>query len=201
MNLICTVTSGPYEGSFQIAGKTIALVRSLLEPIFNIPTDALSVVNGTPVTDEDSVLSPGARLDFLNDDGFKGLGELLTPEVIQNRWNITEDQYRELCEMGLPTISLGGGPRHPEVAVDEWFRSRRVLTEVTENRPQPEPAPAGKPGRKATTKDIAVFVNELRRQTKTWKEIHAACKRQFPGRIKSRHQVRSAWERHFKGKK
>jgi hypothetical protein len=130
MRTLCTVACGPYEGSFQVAGKSVAHTRSLLKTLFNIPTDALPVVNGAPVVGEDNLLSPGDRLDFVKDDGFKGLGELLTPSEIQGRWNISEAQYRELCEMGLPTIRLAGEPRHPEMAVDEWFRGRCALLPV-----------------------------------------------------------------------
>jgi hypothetical protein len=199
MNAVCTVSAGPYDEVRAVAGRTVAHVRSHLRQLFNIPECALAVCNGDPV-EEEFVLPPGARLEFLNDAGFKGLGALLTPDEIQRRWNISEAQYRELCEMGLPTIRLSGTDRHPEVAVDEWFRSRGTTTEITENHPTPQPAPKGKPGRKATTKDIAVFVNELKAQKKTWKEMFVACKRAFPGRITSQDQVRSAWERHFKGK-
>src|SRR5947208_2661595 len=43
-----------------------------------------------------------------------------------------------------------------------------------------EPAPAGRPGRRNTTADIAVVANGLKAQGKTWKEILAACKGRFP---------------------
>ncbi len=67
--------------------------------------------------------------------------------------------------------------------------------------PTSAPAPKGKPGRKTSTADIAVVANSLKGQGKTWKEIVAACKRQFPGRVKNVEQVRTIWRRHFGNKK
>ncbi len=60
--------------------------------------------------------------------------------------------------------------------------------------------PKGKPGRRNTTGDIAVVANDLRAQRKTWKEILAACKSLFPGRVKSVEQVRTIWRRRYGGK-
>ena len=52
-----------------------------------------------------------------------GVGDLLTPEQLMQRWQITGEQYQQLLKDGLPTIRfLDGTVRHPEVAVDEWFR-------------------------------------------------------------------------------
>jgi hypothetical protein len=67
--------------------------------------------------------------------------------------------------------------------------------------PAYDPARKGKPGRRNTTADIAQVANELKAQDKTWKEIVAACKSRFPGRITSLEQVRSIWRRRYEGKK
>jgi hypothetical protein len=64
-----------------------------------------------------------------------------------------------------------------------------------------KPAPKGKPGRRNKTGDIALVANDLKTQGKTWKEIVAACKSRFPGRVKSVEQVRTIWRRRFGGKK
>jgi len=108
----------------------------------------LPVVNGDPVADENYMLSPGVRLDFVKDDGFKGLGDLLTPAEIQGRWKITEDQYRELLKLHLPAIELKGETRHPEEAVDEWCRRMGWLTEGRIASPQSlAPVPMAPPSR------------------------------------------------------
>jgi excisionase family DNA binding protein len=52
-----------------------------------------------------------------------GVGDLLTPEQLIQRWHITAEQYHQLLQAGLPTIRFADGAvRHPEVAVDEWLR-------------------------------------------------------------------------------
>lgn len=81
-------------------------------------------------------------------------------------------------------------------AVDAFAASARG-----KHRRTCEPAPKGKPGRPNTTDDIAVVVNDLKAQGKTWKEIFAACKGRFPGRVKSVEQLRTIWRRRFGGKK
>jgi hypothetical protein len=63
-----------------------------------------------------------------------------------------------------------------------------------------EPAPKGRPGRRNTTADIAVVANDLKAQGKTWKEILAACKSRFPGRVRTLEQVRTIWRRRYEGK-
>jgi len=56
--------------------------------------------------------------------GFKGLGDLLTPKELMARWRLNTEQYRELRDRGLPTISFADGTaRHPEVLVDQWWKS------------------------------------------------------------------------------
>jgi hypothetical protein len=63
------------------------------------------------------------------------------------------------------------------------------------------PATQGRPGRRNTTADIALVANDLKAEGKTWKEILAACKSRFPGRVTSVEQLRTIWRRRFGGKK
>jgi hypothetical protein len=88
-----------------------------------VDPEAQAVVNGDAV-DDDFVVPSAATISFIKPPGQKGLGDLLTPAQVKRRWKLTESQYQELFKMGLPAIELDGEPRHPEVAVDEWFRSR-----------------------------------------------------------------------------
>lgn len=133
MNVPCQVIYGPYQATLEVAGQTVGDVRLLLGHIFNIPEDSLPVVDGVPVEgEEDFVVPANARLEFVKDGGFKGLGDLLLPDELIRRWRISEAQYRELCDLGLPTIQLAGETRHPEEAVDEWFRIRVARLPVPE---------------------------------------------------------------------
>jgi len=63
------------------------------------------------------------RLADVKRRGRKGVGDLLTPEQLMQRWQIDNDKYRHLLKAGLPTLRFEDDTvRHPEVAVDEWLR-------------------------------------------------------------------------------
>ncbi len=61
--------------------------------------------------------------------------QLVSPTDLQRRWVITAAEYDELLAEGLPTIRFASGViRHPEVAVDEFFRMQ--VTQARSNRSQ-----------------------------------------------------------------
>jgi len=117
------VIHGANEGVFDLAGHTVVVVRASLEVPFNIPPDAAAFVNGEMV-DERFVLVPDDTLEFVKQEGQKGLGDLLTPEDLMARWRISTEQYQELRHRGLPVFTFPDGmARHPEVTVDEWWKA------------------------------------------------------------------------------
>lgn len=125
------VICGPSDDGFDLAGVGVEQVRSCLVDAFNVPPGAPALVNGIGVR-LDYQLQPGDILEFLPGQGWKGLGDLLTPEDLIARWQITKEEYDELLDLGLPTVRLRSGSiRHAEMAVDEWWKR---LTAV----PQPE---------------------------------------------------------------
>jgi hypothetical protein len=119
----CQVYCGVREGMFPVAGLSVRAMRQVIRSAMNVDPEWRAVVNGVEV-DDDYVIPPGATVNFIKGPGQKALGDLLTPAQIRRRWKITEPQYQELCRLGLPTVHLAGEPRHPEEAVDEWFRTR-----------------------------------------------------------------------------
>lgn len=85
--------------------------------------------------DENYRLRPGDVLEFIRPVGSKGLGNLLTADDLMNQWGIEVQQYEELLVAGLPVIRFGNGDaRHPEIAVDEFFRQMAS----TAIKPSPE---------------------------------------------------------------
>ena len=117
------VIHGAYDGTFDLAGKTVADAQGALVDAFHLRSLAIALVNGKEV-EATFTLSAGDRLEFVYRSGSKGFGELLTPEELIHRWRISKEQYRELQNMGLPTISFDSGViRHSDIAVDEWWRS------------------------------------------------------------------------------
>lgn len=114
------------SGEFAAAGKTIRAVRTALVDYLNITDAHVATINEKPVED-DFVLQEGDVLEFFG-DGFKGLGDLLTPSQLMERWGITQEQYQHWLEEGLPAETLlNGDVRHFEMAVDEWCRTRHAL--------------------------------------------------------------------------
>jgi hypothetical protein len=102
------VIHGANDGEFDFAGYTVGVIRASLDVAFNIPFDAAAFVNGEAV-EASYVLAPNDCLEFVKQFGFKGLGELLTPVEIMARWRLTAEQYQELQDRGLPTITFADG--------------------------------------------------------------------------------------------
>lgn len=118
-----TVIHGPNDGIFDLAGITVAVVQRTLMDAFNLRSNAIAFVNGEEVESKFK-LSAGDRLEFIYRQGTKGLGDLLTPEELMGKWHISPDEYQELQQLGLPTVPFNNGTvRHPEVAVDDWWKS------------------------------------------------------------------------------
>lgn len=118
-----TVLHGANNGVFDIAGFTIEVVRDQLADAFNLRSCDVCFVNGEEV-DWTFILTAGDCLEFNQRIGQKGLGDLLTPDALMSRWNISAAEYRELQSLGLPTVRFESGEiRHPEVAVDNWMAS------------------------------------------------------------------------------
>jgi hypothetical protein len=138
MEALCQVWKGVYERLFPVAGMTVRCMRRLVGNSINPGPDDQAVINGVEV-DDDYVIPPSSVISFIKPAGRKGVGNLLTPAQIMRRWRISETQYRELCTRGLPTITLDGEPRHPEEAVDEWFR--RLFGRSAEDAPAPALSP------------------------------------------------------------
>ncbi len=116
------VIHGANEGFFDLQNQTVRTVRKALTEVFNIPKNAVALIDGEPVVDE-SGIGDGDVLEFVRELGMKGLGSLMTPDELRERWKIGSEDYEELLILGLPILRFGnGGVRHPETAVDEFFR-------------------------------------------------------------------------------
>lgn len=61
--------------------------------------------------------------------------QLVSPAYLRMLWGITQADYEELLAEGLPVVRFASGViRHPEVAVDEFFRMQ--FTQARSNRSQ-----------------------------------------------------------------
>lgn len=126
------VVHGANEVVFDSDGRTVGDIRKSLREVLNIPWDADALIGGMSVNDE-RALCGGDVLEFIREQGVKGLGSLLTPEELKERWKIDGDEYEELLILGIPCIRFtNGSVRHPEVAVDEFMRQ---LGDVNKAKP------------------------------------------------------------------
>ncbi len=65
------VVHGIHRLALPLAGRAVRGVRQALTPVLNIRSEAMAVVNGTPV-EEDYVLAPDDLLEFVRLAGEKG---------------------------------------------------------------------------------------------------------------------------------
>lgn len=65
------VIHGSADGSFPVAGHTVASARATFAATYNIPADAIAFVNGSKVG-EDYILNPNESLEFIKQAGRKG---------------------------------------------------------------------------------------------------------------------------------
>lgn len=65
-----------------------------------------------------------------------------------------------------------------------------------------KPADHGSPGRSVETLEIATYINDLRKQRFSWKEVLKACQERWPDdrRVRNVEQVRATFRRFFKPK-
>ena len=63
-----------------------------------------------------------------------------------------------------------------------------------------KPADHGSPGRSVETLEIATFINQLRKQGLTWKEVLKACRESWPNdsHVRNVEQVRATYRRFFR---
>jgi hypothetical protein len=120
------VIHGANEGFFELQNRTVGGVRKALRDTFNIPEEADSHLTGEIVTDI-RVVGDADLIEFSKPFGAKGLGALLTPEELQDKWQINGDEYEELLILGLPVVRFqSGSVRHSELAVDEFMCQRAI---------------------------------------------------------------------------
>lgn len=130
-----TIVHGINELTMDCHGVAVGDLRRSLRQILNVGDEAVAIVGGREVEDS-FVLAPGARLDFTKVSGRKGLGRLLTLKELIEVWEISPAQYEELVGLGLPFVKLDGEVLHPEITVDEFFRTLRLKDAVGAQTPE-----------------------------------------------------------------
>jgi len=70
-NSLVKVVHGAADGHHPVANSTVATVRNTFAGAYNIPSDAVALVNGQRVA-EDYVLNSNETLEFIKQAGVKG---------------------------------------------------------------------------------------------------------------------------------
>jgi hypothetical protein len=126
------IISGPYQDSYDVAGCTVGYIRSALGVVYNIPPDAESLIDGSPVGD-DAIVRVGECLEFIRASGRKGLGPFLTPDELVEKLNISPVFYEELLARGMPRYVIDGNVLHQEDEVTKWFAEAKYRLPAERN--------------------------------------------------------------------
>ena len=153
------IIHGPNDDLFDLPdGSTVLSVSHNLADAFNIPAEAIALVNGALVESSYRLL-PNDTLEFVKRRGEKSI--------------LDPDEKAQLDRI--------------EAMLAKLFA---------------EPADDGSPGRSVETLEIAVFINQLRKQGASWKEVLKACKERWPddNHVRNVEQVRATFRRFFRSK-
>ncbi len=129
------------------------------------------------------------------------MNRFLTSSEIERLYRMPPDVLPTVMA-SVPVAHRGesGEPYYVESDVDRAVDAFAASATGRQHQTR-ERAPNGRPGRRNTTADIALVINDLKAQGKTWKEILATCKSRFPGRVRNLEQLRTIWRRQFRGKR
>lgn len=122
------VTHGVNSNLFDVIGQTIAEVRANLGALYGIPKDAIALVPNDSVG-EGHVLTVGEELDFIVENGQKGVGLRIWTDAMQfcHDFGIRAEDLDQWIAAGLRVLPCQDGSiRITETAVDEFVRGRKV---------------------------------------------------------------------------
>ena len=117
------VVHGINEGRFAAEGHTIEQVAHSLCEVFNLPADAVALVNGKEVT-RDHILADGDNLEFTRTFGQKGgLHDFWSEEELREFFG--DKEVQQMVEAGMkptarPVMSAG-----EVVSWGKWLRDRQ----------------------------------------------------------------------------
>jgi|GEM_PF-2085615 len=115
------IVHGANEDHLDFAGKTIGQLKRSLREVFNIPPEAVAYCCGD-LASQQYLIEEGDTIEFVREQGVKGLGRLLSSNDLKSELSISDEQYNELLEQGLPIITLSNDEiRHPEFSVDKFL--------------------------------------------------------------------------------
>jgi hypothetical protein len=121
------VIHGPNDDILDLTGASVGDVRASLVHAFNVPPDAVALVNGVRVP-RHYRLKGNSILEFVVQRGRKGVGDQVwTDEEFCKFFKITKETLQAWIAQGLKIKAcLDDSLRITETAVDEFFRGRVI---------------------------------------------------------------------------
>lgn len=119
-----TLVCGDMARTFDVANERVSSVRRHLREALSIHDEATAFLNGSPVPD-DTVIPPGADLEFLRVRGEKGVGQVWTTPAFCAHFDCTPADLEAWLRDGLQVLTAADGTiRITETAVDDFVRGR-----------------------------------------------------------------------------
>lgn len=125
------------DGTFNVAGSSVAIVRASLVDAFNIPNNALAFVNGEQVGGNFR-LRVNDTLEFVKQDGRKGVGDKVwTAEEFCTFFKIATEDLQAWIAQGLKVRRcVDGSIRITETAMDEFNRGNVIEAPLVSDLPK-----------------------------------------------------------------
>ncbi len=117
------VIHGARDLFLPVAGMPVGEVRTFYRTFLNFRRDAHAFIGGERVGD-DHVIRSGEALEFLFPYGCKGVGLVWSREEFCEHFRLSEAQFQELKNRGLPVhVFTDGAERITETDFDLWSTS------------------------------------------------------------------------------
>ncbi|WP_339734908.1 helix-turn-helix domain-containing protein [uncultured Gimesia sp.] len=122
----CCIMHGAHIQYANIAGRKVKDIRNTFRDGFSISDRAIPLVKGKEVDENYSVLQ-GETLEFANQSGVKGLGNLFTKEKLAEFWGVSEEAVESLLSgSGISPMVLDGKELYSELVIDKIFTGEEV---------------------------------------------------------------------------
>lgn len=132
---VVKVICGANDDSFAVAGYRVETVRNSLVDAFNIPPQAIAVVNGERVASS-YILQPNDILEFCKQSGNKGIVRMFTENEIRREYtgfpmDVLDGLFKSLRH---DDTNSKGEPIWLESSVDDWLKDQYSRKQADDGR-------------------------------------------------------------------
>jgi len=182
------VVHGVNDDTLPLEGRTVGFVAENLRDVFNIPAEAVALLNGDPAITED-LLATGDLLEFVQRWGHKGCGSEYL--AVADARRMVGD--KGICELGAAGINPENILAHKTADVLRWINERLELDSqiVKERKPVSARGLTVDPEtRQASFKGVTIDLQE-----KPFELLYLLVNKYRPGRKHTLAEIRcSVWQ-------